>query len=206
METIEEQTARWNRVAVAEVIGVLELLTERAPLEKQTPELSNSIDGLYELVGVTNSHELIERGEAILAQVLPQDLSTVHPYGPHLFRTAIELLQGADEAEDYVESYTNGLILDLSAHRMTAQEVELAKSNIVAQEEFSEELIALYRAASAEQRKIIKESIGLGPEELELSLATGEITMSQLRLVNNVLKVMSRISITNAVTGETSSF
>lgn len=205
-KTIEEDAADLGRALLSEVIAGIEVLIERAPANERTDELMATVSELYTLVSASNVRVFADTSAAIIEEIAPEKFKKTYPYLEYMLRKALKRLTKREDGKKFLDAYAESLILDLSGNIITEAEINNAKKMIGYQEEFGAKLLAFYHAATEDSRIAIEEGTGISRKNLEKLISTGEMRLSQLRLVCLVLGLRMKYTVINAEGDETEIF
>ena len=187
MRKLEETTADWARVPLIDVIGCLELFWERASKEKQTPETAKSIANLRKLVGVSSIDEFTSKSKAIAKLVKPAKSKAVYPYLTFVFASSLKMLKNSDKLFEFVESYTDSLILDLEPYTITDKEIALFRASTIDTELIISQL--LYFVNDYKDKLLLEEITGMPIQKLLREIETFELHTSTFARLACVLEL-----------------
>ena len=197
-DNIEADAASLGRAILSEVIGGIALLVERAPIEKQTPELATAVTELYSLVSASNARVFSDSSAAIIEKLAPEKFKKTYPYLELMLRKSLKRLTKHEDGKNFLDAYAESLMLDFSENIITNAEIENAKKMIVSQEQFGQQILDFYYAAPESSRVRIEESNGLPRKKLEKIILNGQIRLRQLSFICLVLELRIKYTVTDA--------
>ena len=188
----KEESVAWQaRGPVAFLIAVLEILREEAPSKTKASVSQEELEALRALVGIANFDQLVRDSKALLKRLRHRNFKVVHPHLGYSFKESAEMLVNWDNNPEYAQLYTDSLIFDPSDYPITAKELRSAKANLLSHERFARTVIGYIDNADEEMNKALDENTRCSRKKLKKMLWSGNIRLSELRLLLLVLRLVT---------------